>query len=409
MHPAIATSIATELNYYADVVKREWTWPSPTAGFASWLFSRHGLPVFFTQPDIAPPTGLNDGRINEAPVLAAHGYSLAMADEPDQDIIEAWSAAATRLAARDPLPGDRASFFFRPIELLGLALGAAAVAEHDPKPRQWLREVLRDGASRLGTDARSVALTTCTAAILGSSAGTVRIRPSSDSSTIDLAFLWLAALLAPDAARAAGPDKSADELESQLLHRITQGRETNADAAEAAVVYAAATSAVRTGLARPGYGRPAALRTIEDVLRRFPATVRELAKRHNNRPSLVDIKDEYDVQDVLRGILSSLFDDVRDEETAPSHAGLRSRMDLLLKREQIVIETKMTRVNLDQRKVAEELAIDKELYRSHPDCKNLVCFVYDPTHRLTNPTALESDLTDHDGQLPTVVIVAPRA
>jgi DpnII restriction endonuclease len=409
MHPVIATSIATELDHYAEVVRREWTWPSPTAGFASWLFSRHGLPAFFTHPDITPPVGLEDGRINEAPVLAAYGYLLAMTDEPDQDLVEAWTAAATRLSARDPLPGDRASFFFRPIELLGLALGAVAVAEHDPKPRQWLRQVLHDGASRLGTDPRSAALAACTATILGASAGTVRIGPSSHTSTIDLAFLWLAALLTPGAACATSLDKSTDELESQLLYRITQGREANTDAAEAAVVYAAVTNAVRTGLARADYGSPAALRTVEDVMRRFPATVRELAKRHNDRPSLVDIKDEYDVQDVLRGILSSLFDDVRDEETAPSHAGLRSRMDLLLKREQIVIETKMTRANLGQRKVAEELAIDKELYRSHPDCKTLVCFVYDPTHRLTNPTALESDLTDHEDQLPTVVIVAPRA
>jgi hypothetical protein len=38
------------------------------------------------------------------------------------------------------------------------------------------------------------------------------------------------------------------------------------------------------------------------------------------------------------------------------------------KREQIVIETKMTtRTNLGQRGVTEELAIDQEVYRSHPD------------------------------------------
>ena len=82
------------------------------------------------------------------------------------------------------------------------------------------------------------------------------------------------------------------------------------------------------------------------MLRRFPAIVRELGKRHNRRPPLADINDEYDVQDVLRGVLSGLFNDVRDEENTPSHAGLRSRMDLLLKREQIVIETKMTRDGL---------------------------------------------------------------
>ncbi|WP_238006114.1 hypothetical protein KZZ52_51770 [Dactylosporangium sp. AC04546] len=161
--------------------------------------------------------------------------------------------------------------------------------------------------------------------------------------------------------------------------------------------------------------RPASHRTarpgvaiVTGVLRRFPAIIRELDRRHNRRTSLAVINDEYDVQDLLRGVLRGLFDDVRDEENAPSHGAVRSRMDMLLKREGIVIETKMTRANLDQRAVVHELAIDKELYRSHPDCRTLVCFVYDPMHHLTNPTALESDLSEDDGRMSTVVVVAPH-
>ena len=95
-----------------------------------------------------------------------------------------------------------------------------------------------------------------------------------------------------------------------------------------------------------------------------------------------------------------------ETRNTPSHASLTSRVDLLLKREQIVIEAKMTRASLGQRKVAEELAVDKELYRSHPDCKMLVCFVYDSGRHLTNPTGLEDDLTDPEGPLPTFVAVA---
>jgi hypothetical protein len=161
---------------------------------------------------------------------------------------------------------------------------------------------------------------------------------------------------------------------------------------------------------RPASHRPARLSIaiVTGVLRRFPAIVRELGKRHNRRTSLAVINDEYDVQDLLRGILRGLFDDVRDEETAPSHGAVRSRMDLLLKREGIVIEAKMTRANLDQRAVVQELAIDKELYRAHPDCRTLVCFVYDPMYHLTNPRALESDLSEYDGRMSTVVVVAPH-
>jgi hypothetical protein len=82
-------------------------------------------------------------------------------------------------------------------------------------------------------------------------------------------------------------------------------------------------------------------------------------------------------------------------------------MDLFLKNEKIVIETKMTRAGLTQRKVAEELAVDKEFYRSHDGCCVLVCFVYDPGRHLRSPAALENDLADLSGPVPTIVIVAP--
>jgi REase_DpnII-MboI len=52
------------------------------------------------------------------------------------------------------------------------------------------------------------------------------------------------------------------------------------------------------------------------------------------------MKDEYDVQDSLHALLKLHFDDVRREEWTPSYAGSQSRMDFLLKREKIVVETK---------------------------------------------------------------------
>ncbi len=406
MHPVIASGLAAELDRLADIVRRNWAWPSPTAGFASWLFRRHDTPAFFAHP-AADSTTDPLGRLGEAPVLAAYGYNLATGEEPELTLVEAWAAGVHRLAGRDPLPGDRLSFFFRPVELLGLALGAAAVDMHDPQSGRWLRKVIRDGMPRIGADTWSVALTTYASTALGSPMAAGRIAPTTEATAADLAILWLLASDAPDAAAVIGLDQTRDELESHLLHRLALATTPNPDVAEAAALYVAATSAIRTSLGHAGAGRQAALTTITGVLRRFPAIVRELAIRHARRPSLVEIKDEYDVQDLLRGVLRGLFDDVRDEEYTPSHAGLTSRMDLLLKREQIVIETKMTRVNLDQRGITQELAIDKELYRSHPDCHTLVCFVYDPDHRLANPMALESDLTNLHDPMPTIVIVAP--
>jgi hypothetical protein len=83
-------------------------------------------------------------------------------------------------------------------------------------------------------------------------------------------------------------------------------------------------------------------------------------------------------------------------------------MDFLLKPEQVVIEAKMTRKNLDQKEVANQLAVDILRYQAHQDCKTLLCFVYDPSGRCNNPTALENDLTTNHGNLRVVVIVRPK-
>ncbi len=407
MHPIVATSLAVEMDRLGTIVRRSGTWPSPATGFATWLVRRH-QPLGLLAP-VDASVALGDlQRLDEAPVLAAYGYLLTDLEDPDPTIVQAWNDAASRLCARDPLPGDRASFFFRATELLGIALGTNAIAAHDPEPRRWLRQTLRRGRDQLGTDPWSVVLASLAAANLGDTGGSGHLRPMRETSAVDLAVCWLMADHHQQTATAIGVDQDTRALESALLYQLTTSTITTLDTAEAAAVYTAAAAAIGTGLARPELGLPAALITITGVLRRFPAIVRELDKRHDRRPSLVNISDEYDVQDLLRGVLRGLFDDVRDEEYTPSHAGVRSRMDLLLKREQIVIETKMTRANLDQRRVAEELAIDKEVYRSHPDCQTLVCFVYDPTHRLANPTALEDDLSEFGGPMPTTVIVAPH-
>jgi hypothetical protein len=405
MHPAIATTIAVELDRLAAQIRRDSGWPSPATGFARWLAHHHG-PTPDRRPDAAAATDAD--RLDEAPVLSAHGYLLASQDDGDHQTVAAWSNAARRLGVRDPLPGDRASFFFRPTELLGLALGADAVAGHDPEPRHWLRQTLHAGRGRLGTDTWSIALNTLAATTLGDTGGTGRIGALADASTSDLAAAWLLVTRVSQAAASAGLDQNAEVLETALLYRLATTATTTTDIAEAAAIHTAATAAIGTGLARPDYGLPAALTTITGLLRRFPVIVRELNNRHAGRTPLVEITDEYDVQDLLRGVLRGLFDDVRDEEYTPSHGGVTSRMDLLLKREQIVIETKMTRPSLDQRTVAKELAIDKEFYRAHSNCRTLICFVYDPTRRLANPTALEDDLTDPDAPVPTIVIVAPH-
>lgn len=146
---------------------------------------------------------------------------------------------------------------------------------------------------------------------------------------------------------------------------------------------------------------------IEIVLERFHTVVKEISRRHGNRPSF-EIKDEYDVQDFLRGLLKLYFDDIRDEEWTPSYAGASARMDLLLKNEQVVIEVKMVRKGLGEKKIREQLIIDKAYYKEHKDCKKLYCFIYDPEEKIKNPRGFERDLSDKIDDFETKVLIVPR-
>ncbi|GGD74808.1 hypothetical protein [Croceicoccus mobilis] len=48
-------------------------------------------------------------------------------------------------------------------------------------------------------------------------------------------------------------------------------------------------------------------------------------------------------------------------------------------------------------------------YEMHPECKILVCFVYDPEGRIGNPVGIERDLESHGGKLKVCVIIAPKS
>jgi len=78
---------------------------------------------------------------------------------------------------------------------------------------------------------------------------------------------------------------------------------------------------------------------VVELCRRFREVAGQLAKRHGRRTTLI-VEDEYDVQDLMHALLWIDFQDVRAEEHTPSYAGGSSRIDFILKREQIALETK---------------------------------------------------------------------
>lgn len=145
---------------------------------------------------------------------------------------------------------------------------------------------------------------------------------------------------------------------------------------------------------------------ISNMIDRFHQVVIQLRDRHDDRDTL-DVDDEYDVQDLLHALLKIYCDDIRPEEWTPSYAGTASRQDFLLKNEQIVLETKKTRKGLSNKELANELIIDMERYKTHPDCKKLICFVYDPENRIKNPRGFEKDLSKTTDKLIVKVYIRP--
>jgi len=156
-----------------------------------------------------------------------------------------------------------------------------------------------------------------------------------------------------------------------------------------------------------GAGIHDSIALIERVCNRLHLSARQLRTRHANRPTL-EVEDEYDVQDLLHACLQLHFDDIRAEEWTPSYAGGSSRVDFLLKQEQIVIEVKKTRKGLAAKQIGEQLIIDIARYQSHQDCKCLICFVYDPEVRIANPRGIENDLNRQHGEMKVLVTIAPK-
>ena len=146
-----------------------------------------------------------------------------------------------------------------------------------------------------------------------------------------------------------------------------------------------------------------AIAVVDRLARNFHLVVHQLKQRHADRPDF--ITDEFDVQDLFHAMLMPFFEDIRPEEWTPSYAAKSSRVDFLLKQEQIVVEIKKTRDGLTAKEIADQLIIDKDRYRSHPDCKTLIAFVYDPDKKIANPRGLENDLSQATGDMNVRVII----
>lgn len=376
---------------------------TPEAGFVEWAIRTSGSTIDL---DLQPfdIDVVSEHRWTEAPILAAVGFRLATQANPPA-LAERWLAGVGRLMSRDPVPVDRNSFFFSPLALLGLAMGSRSVVDRDDSPSSWLRETINTHADLLSvTTAWSRVLVSIAAEQVHSEIPAADPILSTDPLDIAL-MLWLHLSNREIPAWVVSADPATQRQD--LLAAAATAEPEFCTVADRAIFAIALRDAVLASIGSAKLRTPSAAEFVVRICRRFPLLANELNQRYDKRDPF-EVTDEYDVQDLLRAILVMHFSDVRQEEWNPSYGGVQSRSDFLLKPERIVIETKMTRANLGQRQIVDQLAIDKARYRSHPDCGTLICFVYDPGKRLRIPVAIESDLSDHADDLRTLVVVSPQ-
>jgi len=127
------------------------------------------------------------------------------------------------------------------------------------------------------------------------------------------------------------------------------------------------------------------------MLNRLLRVEQALQHRHDSRTTLT-IQDEYDIQYLLRSILFLHFDDISPEDPGHKFAGSSTRVDLLLRKERIVIEIKKTRPSMTEGDLGKQLKLDIVDYKQRTNCDALVIAIDDRAGRLKNPKGFADDL-----------------
>ncbi|MFY1611820.1 hypothetical protein ACOMSG_03100 [Macellibacteroides fermentans] len=118
---------------------------------------------------------------------------------------------------------------------------------------------------------------------------------------------------------------------------------------------------------------------VRNILSNFSNSIRKIIKNRRKGHADFSINDEYDVQDILYVVLKSVFPHLRDEDAIAKVGAKSTKIDLILREEQILIEAKMIKQSdTNETHFIEELKVDFESYHQCNWLSKLFCFVYDP-------------------------------
>ncbi len=407
----VAQSFAGQLGALEKLFLPSLKTASPESAFIQYVFSM--LPGDCrpaSWPNPIAPQRVSGGM---APELASVGFLSALTPPTGIALHSDWRESFARLRDKDPFPVDRLTFTLRPIEFLGICIGARTIAHASAGALTWLRGLLPEQRRLLNGRWSLWMSSAANVALSGTDDWRDSVTPE-ELPVDELALLtWLC--LSPSVAdqgfwKALEPSL----LQRELLLRCATAELDGPEPARAALLYGALKASVMDSLRSLLDERWQATRSQKDALelvtvicRRFHRMAQQLRTRRESRVTL-EIADEYDVQDLMHAVLLLFFDDVREETWTPNYGGNSSRTDFVLWKESMVIEAKMARKNHKQKDIANELIIDKERYRADSRCKTLVCFVYDPAGFCANPLALENDLSQDDSPQTRVIVFSGR-
>jgi hypothetical protein len=146
---------------------------------------------------------------------------------------------------------------------------------------------------------------------------------------------------------------------------------------------------------------------LRKICSAFHRVTRQLRQRRDERPTL-EVEDERDVIDLLHTLLCVTYDNIEAEEWTPTYTNGSTRTDLWLKNEGVVIIAKKTKQGIGVKALTHQVSVDFEQYGTHPECKLMFCFIYDPEGRIGHPKGLEADLTLNYNGRRVEALVSPK-
>ena len=139
---------------------------------------------------------------------------------------------------------------------------------------------------------------------------------------------------------------------------------------------------------------------LEHLLRRLPRVGRELRLLPGSRS---DVREERDLDDLVRALLPIHFDDVRPEARTPRYAP-GNRTAFLLPEIEAVVVPHLVGLGMGEADLTRRRTEDVDQYRDRAGCRTLVFFVFDPERRL--PERVEAVWSREDGTLSVRSVLA---